>query len=175
MTVATDSLSKNAARPLAPLPPEGWGGGLGGWRGCSTEAPRLAPIPASLLLGALALTVLGCAAPGAPARPADYPSHAAQTFATVHWRLDRQDGAVTATGVLDVTQPDKIVAMLVELQGLDATGRVVSRAFDQARPRSFTGEEPWPFTIRTAAPAQADRFTVRVADVTFKVSRTGGR
>ena len=136
--------------------------------------PRVASIPL-LLLAAVALTVLGCAAPGAPAHPADYPSHEAQAFATVHWRIDRQDGTVTATGVLEVTQPDKIVEALVELQGLDASGRVVSRGYDAARPRSFTGEEPWPFTVRVKPRGREDRFTVRVADVTFKVSRSGGR
>ena len=51
----------------------------------------------------------------------------------------------------------------------------MSRGYDSARPQSFTGEEPWPFTIRVKTRGPEDRFTVRVADVTFKVSRTGGR
>ena len=140
-----------------------------------TVAPRAASMPAVVLIGALALVLLGCAAAAPPTRPAEYPSHAAEAFATVHWRIDRQDGTVTATGVLEVTQPDKIVAMLVELRGLDAAGQVVSRGYDTARPRSFTGEEPWPFTVRVQARGPEDRFAVRVADVTFKVSHTGSR
>lgn len=127
-----------------------------------------------LLLGVLGSSASGCAAPGAPA-PADYPSHATQDFAAVHWRLDRQDGAVTATGLIEVIQFDRVAQVRVELQSADASGRVLVRGSDYARPRSFSGREPWPFTIRVTASGPDDRFTVRVTEVTFKVERPGGR
>jgi len=48
-------------------------------------------------LALLLAPLLGCAAPGPVARPADFPFHESQPpLMTLHWRVDRADGTVVA-------------------------------------------------------------------------------
>lgn len=122
---------------------------------------------------ALLVSLLGCAAPGPPAWPADFPFHAAVPHVTIHWRVDPVDGAVTASGILEVGIPDRIDEVRLEAQGLDTTGQVVSRALDWARARSFAGTEPWPFTVRLRATGREDRVVVRVSEILWKRVRAG--
>jgi hypothetical protein len=61
----------------------------------------------------------------------------------------------------------------VELQGLDAQGRVVrwNRAF--VSPSSFSGAEPWPFRVSLRPTGAEERFTVRVAAVGWRRQMLG--
>lgn len=134
------------------------------------------PSPRCLILVALLIPLLGCAALGPPARPADFPFHATEQLFNLHWRLDREAGAVTAVGVVEVgTAADRVGEVLLELRGIDSAGRIVSRGFDRARPMAFSGDVTWPFAIRLRPRGQEDRFTVTVSDVTWRALRTGGR
>ncbi len=130
---------------------------------------------ATRLIGLMLLvSLLGCAVQGRPARPADFPFHASERqLFDLHWRLERTDGAVMAVGVVGVAVPNRIAEVTLELQGLDKDGRIVSRGFDYARPMSFSGEDPWPFTIRLRPKGQEERFVPRVSDVTWRVMRGG--
>jgi hypothetical protein len=130
----------------------------------------------SLVRTALAgVTMLvGCAGAPPALRPAQLPLHATHDgFAALHWRVDRQPGVVVAEGVVEVFQPDRITQIVLELQGLDAAGRVVSRARDYASPRSFTGVDPWPFEVRLRPRGGEERFTLRVAELIWKPMRAG--
>lgn len=121
----------------------------------------------------LLVSLLGCAAPGPPARPADFPFHAGVPHVTIHWRVDPVDGAVTASGILEVGSPERIDEVGLEAQGLDKTGQVVSRAVNWARARTFAGTDPWPFTVRLRATGQEDRVVVQVAEIVWKRVRSG--
>jgi hypothetical protein len=121
----------------------------------------------------LVVALWGCAV--APvARPADFPLHGSHDgFAAFHWRVDRQPGAVVADGVVEVFQPERIAQVVFELQGLDSSGRIVSRVRDYASPRSFTGVEPWPFEIRLRPSGREERFALRIAELIWKPMRAG--
>ncbi len=127
-----------------------------------------------LLLGALLLALGGCAAPSPPARPADFPLHAADQVVALHWRLDRQEGAVTAAGVMVPPLPaDRISEVVLELIGLDRDGRIVSRGVDRVTARAFSGDAPWPFAVRLRPRGPEDRFALRVTEVTWRLMRGG--
>jgi hypothetical protein len=131
----------------------------------------------SLTLVALIASLVGCAAPGPAPRPADFPLHAVdQPPFSLHWRLDRAAGMVTAIGLVDIDgYVDRLSDVTVELQGLDAAGRVVSRARTRTEPRAFAGDATWPFTIRLRPAGGEERFAVRVAEFNWRVVRPGGR
>lgn len=125
------------------------------------------------LVGLLA-PVLGCAGPGPAARPADFPLHAPhEGFAALHWRVDRTPEAAVAEGVVEVFQPERIAGVVLDFEGRDASGRVVSRARASVSARSFTGTEPWPFDVRLRLTGPEERFTLRVAELRWKVMRAG--
>ena len=123
------------------------------------------------LLGLLAAG-LGCAGAGPAARPADFPLHAShEGFVALHWRVDRTPEAAVAEGVVDVFQPERIAGVVLDFEGRDASGRVVSRARAHVSARSFTGTEPWPFDVRLRLSGPEERFTLRVAELRWKVMR----
>lgn len=127
------------------------------------------------LLGVALLVLLGgCAAPGPAPRVQDFPSHdPSPPFFTLHWRLDRESGQATAVGVVEVSAPERINDLTVELQALDSAGRVVGRSSTVALPRSFDGRDPWPFTVRVRLRGGEDRFAIRVSDYRDKFIRGG--
>jgi hypothetical protein len=127
-----------------------------------------------IALAGLAAALLGCAVAPPALRPADLPLHGAHDgFAALHWRVDRRPDTVVADGVVEVFQPERIAQVVIELQGLDAAGRIVSRARDYASPRSFTGVDPWPFEVRLRPRGGEERFALRVAELVWKPMRAG--
>jgi hypothetical protein len=123
-------------------------------------------------LGLLALPLLvGCAAMP-EVRPVDFPNHTdAPPLVTLHWRLDQDPTTATATGVAEIASPDRLDGAVIELQGLDQAGRVVSSGSTRVGPRAFTGDVRWPFTVRLVPHGDETRFTVRVAELTWRVIR----
>jgi hypothetical protein len=129
-----------------------------------------------LVLAGLLAAMLGCAAPGPPPRPENFPSrNVDQPPVTVSWRLDKAESAVSATGLVDVDGlVDRLIQVIVELQGLDGSGRVVSRGRAITEPRSFVGDRLWPFTARLRPTGQEADFVLRVTEVRWKIERAGG-
>jgi hypothetical protein len=127
-----------------------------------------------LVLAGVLVTGLGCAAAGPAPRPEDFPSrNVDQPPVTVYWRLDRDASA--ATGLVDVDGlVDRLIQVIVELQGLDASGRIVSRGRAITDPRSFSGDRLWPFTARLQPTGQEADFVLRVTEVRWKIERAGG-
>ena len=125
------------------------------------------------LLAGLLVALAGCAAQGPPARPADFPFHAAeQPLFALHWRLDQWEESVTAVGVVEAS-PERVASVVLELQGLDRGNRIVSRGAGHAFPMTFSGDEAWPFTVRLRPTGQEDRFVVRISSFIGKVTRGG--
>ena len=84
----------------------------------------------------MAVLLAACAgAPPAPS-PGDFPLRASnQPPFVVSWRLTEAPGEVRATGVLDIDgYADWLADATVELVGLDADGRVVTRGIDLLGP-----------------------------------------
>jgi len=129
----------------------------------------------SLLLPlGLAGVLVGCAA-GAPIpQPSELPMHAVESPFTLHWRTDRGPDRVTGVGVVEARTADRVDYVIVEFQGLDRDGRVVSRARALTAPRSFTGTDPWPFTISLRPTGREERFVATLAEVHWRL-QIGGR
>jgi hypothetical protein len=130
-----------------------------------------------LLLGALAVLLAACAGAGPAPTPGDFPLRSsAQPPFVVSWRLTEAPGDVGATGVLDIDgYADRLADATVELVGLDADGRVVSRDDDFLRPRGFAGDTIWPFRMHLAPTGRETRYAVRVYEFNWKVEPFAGR
>jgi hypothetical protein len=123
----------------------------------------------------LAGVVTACAAGGRRPGPGDYPERATVPPGFgLHWRVDRQPGLAVVDGVVEVWAPQQVQDVTVEVQGLDAGGRVVSRARTLATPHSFQGTDPWPFTTRLRLKGTEQRFTVGAPEYRLKIFRGGG-
>jgi len=130
-----------------------------------------------LVLGILAPLLAACAA-GSPApAPADFPLRASdQPPFVVSWGLTEAPGSVGAAGVIDIDgYVDRLQDTTVELVGLDAGGRVVSRAITLLTPRAFAGDRLWPFRLRLTPTGSEARFATRVAEFNWKVEPFAGR
>jgi len=130
-----------------------------------------------LVLGALAALLAACAvAPPAPS-PGELPLRVSdQPPFAVSWRLTEAPASVSAAGILQIDgYVDRLADATVELAGLDAEGRVVSRATDRLAPRAFAGDAAWPFRLRLVPTGREARFAVRVAEFNWKVEPFTGR
>jgi hypothetical protein len=131
----------------------------------------------TLIVGVLALLLAACAsAPPAP-RPGELPLRASdQPPFAVYWRLTEAPLDVSAFGILDIDgYVDRLADATVELVGLDAGGRVVSRGIDRLAPRAFAGDTAWPFRVRLAPTGREARFAVRVAEFNWRIEPFAGR
>jgi|RhiMetdeSRZDD1v2_1073273.scaffolds.fasta_scaffold193645_3 hypothetical protein len=131
----------------------------------------------TLSVATLALGLAACAA-GSPApRPGEFPLRSSdQPPFTVSWRLAEAPESVKADGVLDIGgYADRLQDATVELVGLDAGGRVVSRGIDLLVPRAFAGDRLWPFRLQLTPTGREARFAVRVAEFNWKIEPFAGR
>jgi hypothetical protein len=127
-------------------------------------------LPLVLLLAVLA----GCAASQSALKPADLPEHAVESPILLHWRIDREPDRGTAVGLVEIPHnPDRVEMVMLELQGIDGQGRVVSRTRELVLPHTFTAAEPWPFRISLRPTGTEQRFTVRVAEVGWRRQMIG--
>jgi len=122
---------------------------------------------------ALLLSLVGCATADRLPEPADFPSHTPGELVTLHWRIERAEGAATAVGVIEVGPVDRVADVLVALEGFDRVGRVVSRSTALVTPRGFGGQPLWPFTVQLGRTGQEERFALRTVQVTPRVMRGG--
>lgn len=140
--------------------PQVWGDGVEG-------ASRLLGIGLSLLMG--------CASPARLTGPGDFPLHATDhPFFDLYWRLEREGGVVQAVGLVETVQMDGIAEVILELQGLDTEGRVVSRG----RGSTYGGPLPrWqtrPFRVRLRPGGQKARFELRTWSYEWEGTRDRG-
>jgi hypothetical protein len=131
-----------------------------------------------LLLALLLPALAACAgSPAAPPPTSQFPFRSSdQRPFSVYWQLAEVPGSVNANGVLDVgTYVDRLADATVELVGLDAQGRVVSRGADRVTPRSFSGDTSWPFRVRLTPTGGETRYAVRIAEFNWKVEPMAGK
>ncbi len=84
-------------------------------------------------------------------------------FFDLHWTLERRDAQVVVEGIVMASRVSNIAEVMVEVVGLDETGKVLSRALgttyggrmDQGQSRPF-------WTIRLQPTGQETEFQVRV-------------
>lgn len=99
-----------------------------------------------LLVGVIVLAA--CAAGGPPPRPEDFPLHAHDQIFVLDYRIDRPPARVEAVGLITARTTTVFRFAALDLYGVDANGRVVSRARDVidgtfGGPQSFSlGLEP---------------------------------
>jgi hypothetical protein len=130
--------------------------------------------PLPLVLPLLLAVLAGCAASTPALRPADLPEHAVESPILLHWRIDRGPDRVTAVGLVEIPQnPDRVEMVMLELQGLDAQGGLVSQVRELILPHTFTAAEPWPFRISLRPAGGEQRFHVRVAAVGWRRQMLG--
>jgi hypothetical protein len=128
----------------------------------------------SLVLPMLLAVLAGCAASQPALKPADLPEHAVDSPIVLHWRLERGPDRVNAIGLVEIPQnPDRVESVTVELQGLDAQGRLVSQARTFTIPNTIKGAEPWPFRVSLRPAGTEQRFAVRVAEVGWRRQMMG--
>lgn len=123
-------------------------------------------LPNNLRLVSLVLPFLlvGCAGQTRFVQPPDFPLHATDhPFFDLHWRLERQEGAVLAVGLLEAARVSGIADVTLELQGLDKDGRVVShgRGHTYGGGPLFLGQTQ-PFYVRLRPTGQEVRFALKV-------------
>ena len=120
------------------------------------QSPRLFFVVLLFFLG-------GCASFSPPDRPKDFPFHSTDDpFFNLYWRLDRREGAVTATGLVEAARQGDFAAVYLELRGLDKEGQVVSHGLGRTWPGELDRFQTIPFTVTLRPAGQEDRFELSV-------------
>ena len=127
------------------------------------------------LLALLLALFLGCAETARIPRPQDFPMHASNhPFFDLHWRLERTEKEVRAVGLVEAARVDQVGAVTVELQEIDASGRVISRAMGQTYGGRLDMWESRPFEVDLRPRGTGDRFEVRVWSFSWAVGFGSG-
>lgn len=120
------------------------------------QSPRLFFVVLLFLLS-------GCASFAPLDRPKDFPLHQTDhAFFDLHWRLDREDGRVTAQGLVEATRQGNFAVVYLQLQGLNKEGKVVSHGLGRTWSGHLYRFETIPFTVRLRPTGQEERFVLAV-------------
>ncbi|MBI2461161.1 MAG: hypothetical protein HYV61_06680 [Candidatus Rokubacteria bacterium] len=132
-------------------------------------------MPRRLLPLIVPLLLLGCAGTVRLDRPADFPNHASDhPFFDLHWRLERTADRVEAVGLVEASRVDGILEVTLELRGLDADGRVVSRGLGRTYGLGpFLRWQTRPFAVSLRPTGQEARFELEVWSYDWDVGRDG--
>ena len=132
--------------------------------------------PSRLFFSALVFLLAACASFSPPDRPTDFPLHQTDhPFFDLHWRLDRGDGVISASGLVEGTRQGDISRVYLELRGLDKEGRVVSRGLGRTLPGRLYRWDTLPFFVRLKPTGQEDRFELSVWAYDWAVDHGDGR
>jgi hypothetical protein len=111
----------------------------------------------------IALLLAGCAGQSQILRPQDFPLHSTDDpFFDVHWRLNRADGAVEAEGIVEAARVDGVAEVFLQLQEVDASGKVVKSAIGRTRQGRLYRWTSRPFAVSLRPVNPQDRFELRV-------------
>ncbi len=129
-----------------------------------------------ILAISLSLLLSGCAGFSPPDRPQDFPFHQTDhPFFDLHWRLDRGDGVVSASGLVEGTRQGDISRVYLELRGLDKEGRVVSRGLGRTFPGQLYRWDTLPFFVSLRPTGQEERFELSVWSYDWETDKGDGR
>ena len=116
-----------------------------------------------LLFAVVLFLVAGCASLSPLDRPKDFPLHATDhPFFDLHWRLDREDGKLSAVGLVEAARQGNFFTVWLELRGLDKEGRVLSRGLGRTWKGNLYRWETQPFFVSVRPTGQEDRFELGV-------------
>ena len=119
--------------------------------------------PSRLFLVAVLLLLGGCASFRPLPRPQDFPFRSTDDpFFNLYWRLDRREGAVTATGLVEAARQGDFSAVYLELRGLDKEGQVVSHGLGRTWPGELDRFQTIPFSVTLRPTGREDRFVLSV-------------
>lgn len=132
--------------------------------------------PSRLFLLALLFLLGGCASFSPPDRPNDFPLHQTDhVFFDLHWRLDRGDGIVSASGLVEGTRQGDIATVYLELRGLDKDGHVVSRGLGRTLAGRLYRWGTLPFFVSLRPTGQEERFELGVWSYDWAIDHGNGR
>jgi hypothetical protein len=117
----------------------------------------------------LVFVVTGCASPGTPISPIDLPFYKSDpTGLDVRWRLVRGGDQVQVDGLVMEFSAEPVKEAMLEVRGLDAHGRVVSRTGHVAYWSDMSGSDrTQPFHMRLRLAGTEERFDVAVSHVDY--------
>ncbi len=116
-----------------------------------------------LLFLLLISSLAGCAGVKPPDQPQDFPLHSSDhPLFNLHWRLDQQDGVVSAVGLVEAARVSGIGWVIVELKGIDQEGRVVSHGLGRTLEGEIYRWDTQPFVARLRPTGQEARFDLSV-------------
>ncbi|MFQ5990527.1 MAG: hypothetical protein ACE5K9_11495 [Candidatus Methylomirabilales bacterium] len=120
----------------------------------------------SLLL-TLAGILAGCAGvqytSSYPRPPEQFAQHDVEhRFFDLHWTLERKDGQVVVRGIVTASRIDAIQDVILEVVGLDESGKIVSRARGRTYGERMLRWQSRPFSIRLRPTGEEARFEVKV-------------
>ncbi|MFQ5946499.1 MAG: hypothetical protein ACE5NC_09680 [Anaerolineae bacterium] len=129
----------------------------------------------SLLL-ALAGLLAACAGArytsGYPPPPEDFAQHDVQhRFFDLHWTLERKEGQAVVRGIVTASRIDAIQDVILEVVGLDESGKIVSRARGRTYGERMLRSQSRPFLIRLRPTGGEVRFKVKVWAFTHEQKR----
>jgi hypothetical protein len=117
--------------------------------------------PWLLALGMLIILV-GCAPGPQSVVPAELPLTTYQDIFVIRWALQRDPTVTRAAGLIE-TKTTTPAQVELSLFGLDANGRIVSRAISWVRPSSFSSLS-LPFSVELTPTGQEVKYELRVID-----------
>lgn len=129
----------------------------------------------------LALTGLlfGCAGvqytSSYPRPPEQFASHDVEDpFFDLHWTLERKGDRVVVQGIVAAARVDAIQDVTLEVVGLDASGKVLSRTLGTTYGGRMSRWQSRPFYIRLRPTGREARFAVRVWQFRYEIGPDGG-
>lgn len=109
------------------------------------------------------LLAAGCATMAPLDHPQDFPLHSTDNaFFDLDWRLDRRDGRVIATGLVEATRQGNFSTVWLELKGLDKEGHVVSKGLGRTWSGNLYRWQTQPFYVSLRPTGKEDRFELGV-------------
>jgi hypothetical protein len=126
------------------------------------------------LLGGLASILTACGLPPAapPPRAEDLPFQGFDQGLVIRWRIDQTPGQARIVGLVD-PRGRNVAAAKIEVLGLDAQRRIVSRAQTTVMPTDFMAG-PEPFEVRVKTTGQEAAFQPQVLHLRMEDQRGGG-
>ena len=105
----------------------------------------------------------GCASFQPLDQPKDFPLHQTDhPFFDLHWRLDREPGQVTASGLVEGTRQGDMAVVYLQLQGMDKEGRVVSHGLGRTLVGRLYRWDTLPFFVSLRPTGQEELFELSV-------------
>lgn len=131
-----------------------------------------------ILCGSLLLALAGCGGvqytSSYPAPPEAFAQHdAGHPFFDLHWTLEQEEGRVMVQGIVTASRVDAIQDVTVEVVGVDAEGKVLSRTLGTTYGRRLSRGQSRPFFVRARPTGREATFQVRIWHFRWEIGNGG--